>query len=83
MDMLLIIGAMGSALCGGGFVLHKLGVVQNDSWTYDLANLFGASFLVFYAYSIASWPFVVVEGIWALVALYATLERLASQLKNR
>ncbi len=79
MDILLIIGALGSALCGGGFVLHKLGVVENDSWTYDLANLFGATFLVCYALSISSWPFVVVEGIWALVALYATIVRLVSK----
>lgn len=75
----LAIGTLGAALLLIGFALGKFGYLKNDSAGYDILNLFGAGFLTWYAVLLASWPFIVLEGIWALFALYYLLKRLAAR----
>lgn len=83
MDSVLLVGIVGAAILLLAFVFDELNIVPDDSaWLHGL-NFCGAAFLLWYAVLLHSWPFIVLEGIWALVALWYLLKRLASDLKNR
>ncbi len=64
------------------FALQKFGLLRESSLAYDLLNLLGAAFLTWYAVLLHSWPFIVLEGIWALVALWYVGKRLAVRGQN-
>ncbi len=42
---------------------------SQDSLKYDIVNFIGSSLLVFYAVTGGAWPFVILNGIWALYSL--------------
>mgnify|MGYP001546080759 CR=1 FL=1 len=76
---MIFIGTLGAFLLLVAFALEKFGVVENASYTYDSLNLAGAGFLTWYAILLGSVPFIVLEGIWALVAAWYVLRRLAGK----
>lgn len=66
-----IIGILGlvSALCAlFAFVANEYGYLKNDDVRYDLLNFLAGLGLVMYALSIHALPFVLVNGVWALVS---------------
>lgn len=69
MDTTTLIGVIGAGLLLIAFIVNELKKLSVDSFWYDLLNLVGAGLLVWYALLLHSWPFVVLEGIWALVSL--------------
>ena len=79
--MTLLIGSVGALLLLVAFALEKFGVLKNDSSAYDVLNLVGAGFLTWYAFLLNCWPFIILEGVWALVALYYIGKRLAGGSK--
>ncbi len=81
--MTLAIGACGALLLLVAFAAEKFGRLESDSVLYDSLNLLGAGLLTAYAVLLGSWPFIVLEGIWALVAGRYFLKRLARQGKTR
>lgn len=64
----LLIGASGALLLLVGFALQKFGTIDGKSQTYNLLNFLGAGLLTWYSVLLGSWPFIVLEGIWTLVA---------------
>ncbi len=52
-----------------GVILFKK--IQVDSVSYILLNMVGAALCGVSAYLISFYPFVVLEGVWVLVSLYA------------
>jgi hypothetical protein len=64
---------MGVALLLAAFFANIMGWLKSDSIAYSGINLIGASLSCFASYLINFLPFVVLEGVWAIVAAIATL----------
>lgn len=65
-----IIGVLGMFLILLAFVLDEF--VRNfnqNTAIYNLINIFGSAMLVYYAVSIHSWPFVILNAVWLFVAI--------------
>jgi len=73
-----LIGFAGVALLLLAFLLNLLKLVRSDGHVYMGLNLAGASLACYCSYLIAFMPFVLLEGVWAAVALLAIVRRLFS-----
>jgi hypothetical protein len=69
--MATLIGSAGVALLLGAFALNLLRVAPADGRLYLVLNLVGASLACWSSVLIRFYPFVVLEGVWALVAAAA------------
>ena len=69
MDPYLILGILGMALILLAFFMTQTHRWSADSLTYDAVNFVGSAFLVIYAIPPRAWPFIVLNGVWALVSL--------------
>ncbi len=65
------IGFVGVALLLIAFLLNLLGLMRSDGRPYMALNLVGASLACYSSYLIRFMPFVLLEGVWALVAFVA------------
>jgi lipid-A-disaccharide synthase-like uncharacterized protein len=64
-----IIGITGAFLLLLSFTLNQVHVWKDSDLTYDLVNLIGGTLLVIYGLFIHGYPFVVLNGMWAIVSL--------------
>jgi hypothetical protein len=64
-----IMGSLGVAILLLAFVLNMLKIIRTESLSYLLLNLFGAGIACFASYLIPYFPFVILEGVWAVVSL--------------
>lgn len=69
-DIILIIGTTGMLLLLVAFVLNLLKRVMQDSALYNILNIIGGGLLTYYAYSLNSIPFLILEVVWTLFATY-------------
>lgn len=76
MDFITFIGVFGAFLLLVAFIENEYKKFKTNSLAYDLLNLIGAGLLTIYAYLLGSVPFLILEGIWALVALKDVVRRL-------
>ena len=65
------LGSVGVALLLIAFVLNLLGRVERDAPAYHVMNLLGAGLAATASWWIGFMPFVVLEVVWAGVALAA------------
>jgi hypothetical protein len=65
------LGTVGVSLLLVAFLLILFKKIQVDSVSYILLNMVGAALCGVSAYLITFYPFVVLEGVWVLVSLYA------------
>ncbi len=65
------LGTVGVSLLLVAFLLILFKKIQVDSVSYILLNMVGAALCGVSAYLIYFYPFVVLEGVWVLVSLYA------------
>ena len=65
----IIVGSVGAALILVAFVMGQMHMWKDTYFVYDFMNLLGSLMLIVYALVGASWPFVVLNGVWALVSL--------------
>lgn len=68
MEVLTIIGIIGTTIILISFLLNQLGKWSATSPSYDLANTIGSAVLMYYAYLLESWPFLVLNTVWFLVS---------------
>jgi hypothetical protein len=66
-----LLGSIGVTLLLGAFVLNLLKVLPSTATAYMGLNLVGAALACYSSYLIDFLPFVVLEGVWALAALFA------------
>ena len=67
----LIIGLLGMSLILVAFILTEFIKKWNpNSLKFNLLNLSGAGLLIYYAFTLNSWPFIILNGVWFLVAGY-------------
>ena len=69
----LIIGTVGMFFILIAFILNEINSKYNeDSVFNNLLNIFGSSLLIYYAFILAGWPFLVLNILWLLVAIWKT-----------
>ncbi len=81
-DTTLLIGAGGATLLLIAFIANAFKRLSENSKRYHFLNLVGAGLLTWYAVLLDSVPFIILEGIWTLIAGWH-LTRLAREGKNR
>ena len=65
-----IIASIGVTILLIAFFLNIIGKLSAKSRPYTLMNFIGAALCGFSSYMIKFYPFVILESIWALVALF-------------
>lgn len=73
--MTLMVGVGGATIILALFLLNQANKISNSDFRYDLGNFIGAALLVLYAYLIGSWPFLILNSVWALFSLKDVLMR--------
>lgn len=75
-NFFLIIGIVGMGLILLAFLMEQLGKWKNSFFIYDSVNFVGALLMVIYAYSIKSWPFLILNIVWMLFSLTDSIKDL-------
>ncbi len=68
------IGSLGVALLLVAFALNLFGVLGRRSRAYQSINGLGAGLACYASWLIGFVPFVILEGVWALVAVSALVQ---------
>lgn len=76
MDPATLIGSVGVAFMLTAFLLNVLRFMSADGYAYATLNLVGGALACYSSWLIAFMPFVVLEGVWALVAALALARKL-------
>jgi hypothetical protein len=71
-----IMGSLGVAILLLAFVLNMLRIIRTESLPYLLLNFIGAGTACYASYLIPFVPFVILEGVWAVVSLVSLLRYL-------
>lgn len=74
-DVLQILGAL---MVLGGFALSQFHILSQQSYLYLLLNVIGSGILAVLAILMQQWGFLLLEGGWALVALWGLITLLIS-----
>ncbi len=65
-----IVGILGTIFILTAFVLDEFVKKFNQNTVqYNTFNIIGSGLLLYYAYSLAAWPFVVLNLVWLLAAV--------------
>jgi isoprenylcysteine carboxyl methyltransferase (ICMT) family protein YpbQ len=56
------------------YFLNVIGKVSNKSLSFILLNVIGAAMACFASILLRYWPFIILEGVWTLVSIYALLK---------
>lgn len=57
------------------FILLTLRKISSESLFYKTLNFLGAGMACIGAWMLGVWAFVLLEGVWSLVALYSIIKR--------
>ena len=64
-----IMGSLGVFILLLAFLLNMLKIIKTESLPYLLLNFTGAAIACFASWLIPYFPFVILEGVWAVVSL--------------
>ncbi|MBT3835646.1 hypothetical protein HOD05_03715 [Candidatus Woesearchaeota archaeon] len=66
----LIIGLLGMLLILIAFLLDEFSKsIHHQSWQFNVLNIFGSLLLTYYAYTLNSIPFMILNGVWFVAAI--------------
>jgi uncharacterized protein with PQ loop repeat len=71
-----IMGSLGVAILLLAFLLNMLKIIKTESLSYLLLNFIGAGIACFASWLIPYFPFVILEGVWAVVSLVSLVKYL-------
>jgi formate hydrogenlyase subunit 3/multisubunit Na+/H+ antiporter MnhD subunit len=77
-----LIGIIGAFIILACFVANEFNKLDRHSVTYDVGNVVGSIFLIAYADLLGSWPFLILNIVWALVALRDLFINQSKRSKN-
>jgi hypothetical protein len=72
MDILLspiVLGSIGAGLVLLAFIMGQLHIWKDTYFIYDFINLAGSALLIYYGWTGANWPFIVLNSVWAAMSL--------------
>lgn len=69
-----IIGTIGVSLILIAYFLNIFSLIKKDGVLFYVLNIFGGAIACFSSYLIQFWPFVVLEGTWAIISVVALLK---------
>ena len=69
-----LMGSLGVAILLLAYILNILKIIGRESQTYLLLNFIGGGIACFASYLIPYFPFVILEGVWAVVSLVSLLK---------
>jgi len=55
------------------YFLNIVGILSNKKLSFILLNLIGSSMACLASALLNYWPFILLEGVWALVSVYALI----------
>ena len=68
-DLFLTLGILGMVCILYAFLMVQTHRWSQDDMKFDLVNLIGSALLLVYAVNGEMWPFVILNGVWALYSL--------------
>jgi hypothetical protein len=71
-----ITGSIGVSILLVAYLLNMLKIIKTEGLIYPLLNFIGACIACFASWLISYIPFVILEGVWALVSLTGVLRKL-------
>jgi len=74
-----LIGAAGVTLLLVAFALNLIGRLERDGAVYAILNAIGAGLAGYASWLLPYWPFVILEGTWCAVSLWALVAALKRQ----
>lgn len=74
--MSLIIGTIGATLILIAFLLVQLNKLDVHSFIYNVINFIGSILLIIYAVLGMSYPFIILNSVWALFSLKDIVSKL-------
>ena len=72
-----ITGSLGVAILLLAFILNMLKIIKTESLSYLLLNFIGAGIACFASWLIPYFPFVILEGVWAVVSLVSLVKHIS------
>lgn len=66
-----IIGTIGVGLILAAYFLNIFSLIQKDGILFYTLNILGGSIACFASFLIRFWPFVILEGTWAVISIIA------------
>jgi len=76
------IGLVGMIFILVAFVLDEFyRRFRPDTVQYNLLNIIGSGCLIIYAYSLKGWPFLMLNAVWFIVAVYKTIKIVGKRKK--
>jgi hypothetical protein len=75
------IGLAGVAILLFAYLLNLSGKLNQKSLAYILMNVIGAGLACLASYLINYFPFVILEGVWTLVSLFALVKYFSNKSK--
>lgn len=74
LEITTLVGIIGAMIVLIAFIMNQLGKWSRESFAYDFTNATGSVLLVIYALLISSWPFVILNLIWASFSFWGIWE---------
>jgi len=69
MNQTTIIGFLGALIILIAFTLNQIKKWKDDYLIYDVFNFIGSTLLIIYAVMLSSYPFIVLNFVWAALSL--------------
>ena len=69
-----IIGTIGVSLILIAYFLNIFSLIKKDGILFYFLNIFGGAIACFSSYLIEFWPFVVLEGTWAIISVIGLIK---------
>jgi hypothetical protein len=69
MEYITTLGLVGAGSILFSFGMNQIGKWSRDAFVYDAVNAFGALLLTIYSYLIVSYPFMLLNIVWFLIAV--------------
>ncbi|MGL2965256.1 CBU_0592 family membrane protein [Flavobacterium sp. XGLA_31] len=69
-----LIGTLGVSLILIAYFMNIFSLIKKDGLLFYVLNILGGAIACFSSYLIRFWPFVVLEGTWALISIVALLK---------
>ena len=74
-----VIATIGISILLVAFILNSRKIISADKLLYNILNIVGAGLCGYSAYLISFYPFVVLETVWALVALISVIRSVSRE----